>query len=221
VYTCLFGGYERLLEQPVATSSEVDFVCFADDSSLTSRTWEIRVVPSVLPRDPRRSSRHPKICGHRYLGEYDSSIYIDNSVLLKQPPEAIFAAFLPGSALMGLFGHSFRDTLEDEFTAVVSNGRESPDICAKQRGDYLLAHPELLRMKPVIGGVLLRRHLHPQVIDVMETWWDHVSRYSARDQLSILVALKEFEAECEIHTLDVKDNRFWRWPASSRRQSAV
>lgn len=44
VYTVLFGGYEDLLEQPVATQSEVDFICFVDNAGVRSRTWRLHVV---------------------------------------------------------------------------------------------------------------------------------------------------------------------------------
>ena len=49
----------------------------------------------MLPYDPARSQRHLKIRADRFLPEYDVSLYIDNSVLLRLPPERLIATLLP------------------------------------------------------------------------------------------------------------------------------
>src|ERR1700712_2653389 len=82
VYTALVGGYEELLEQPLARSSTVDFVCFTDDDSLRSEDWEVRRVEPALAADRIRSSRTLKIAGHPSLSDYDESLWIDNRVQL-------------------------------------------------------------------------------------------------------------------------------------------
>src|SRR5665648_201576 len=80
VYTCLFGHSEDLFEQPHASNSAVDFVCFTDRTDLTSQTWQIRTVPP-LGVGPARESRRPKLMPHLFLSEYDQSCYIDATVL--------------------------------------------------------------------------------------------------------------------------------------------
>ncbi len=79
VYTCIMGGYEALMEQPVAADSGTDFVCITDDPTLRSEKWQIRTVESALPMDSARSSRAPKILAHRFLPDYDESLYVDNT----------------------------------------------------------------------------------------------------------------------------------------------
>jgi Glycosyltransferase len=89
VYTALFGAHEKLLEQGVAWSSSARFICFTDDASLTSSTWEIVHVEPLFPADPRRSQRDIKIRGHQLLHESDVWMYIDNTVRLTAPPEKL------------------------------------------------------------------------------------------------------------------------------------
>ena len=126
VYTALFGRYEDLLAQPIAAESELDFICFTDDPELSSDSWRIELVEPPLRSDPARSSRYPKICAHRFLDGYDTSLYIDNSVLLTRAPEEIVEMLLPDrGAAFGAAAHSFRETVEDEFVAVMDAGLDA------------------------------------------------------------------------------------------------
>ena len=90
VYTVLIENYESLNEQPVVENSQVDFICFTDNPQLTSSSWKIVHVRPVLPLDSARSSRFLKMRPDHILGDYESSIYIDNSVVLKARPEDIY-----------------------------------------------------------------------------------------------------------------------------------
>lgn len=218
VYTCLFGGYEEILEQPQASSSSLDFICFTDDPGLESETWRVEVVTGQIPGDPQRSSRYPKVFPHEFLEGYGVSMYIDNAVLLRKPPEETIAALLPRGEVMGVVAHSFRETLEDEFAEVVKLGYDDPEVVMKQLEVYKEAHLNVLAMKPLIGGVLIREHFDPRVIDTMTVWWEHLISYSRRDQLSFSVAIEESGLEPTVNQIDIRDNDFWEWPASKGRK---
>jgi len=218
VFTALFGGYEDLLEQPTAATSTLDFICFTDDPELQSETWRAVLVDPVFPADPVRSSRYPKICSHYFLHNYERSLYIDNAVLLHRPPEDLMEELLPEEAAMGAVSHSFRETLEDEFAAVLEAGFDTREVCLEQLRHYRRTRPDILGLRPIAGGILARRHRRPDVIDAMNRWWYHVLRYSRRDQLSLLVALAESSVDPVVAELDLHHNSFFRWPASTNRK---
>jgi hypothetical protein len=111
------------------------------------------------------------------------------------------------------FFHSFRNSVEDEFMAVINHGRDNASVCRQQLAIYRLQHPDILGLKPVIGGILIRRHMRENVIAAMQTWWSHVTSHSHRDQLSLRVALKELEGVTAIGEIDIRDNLYWTWPA--------
>src|SRR5690242_20038091 len=90
VFTSLLGNYEKLNDQPVASGSNIDFICFTDDRSLSSKTWKIVFIDPIFERDPVRSQRVIKLSPHDYCADYDASLYIDNSVILTAKPEDIF-----------------------------------------------------------------------------------------------------------------------------------
>src|SRR5271163_3399282 len=103
---------------------------------MTSPGWDVRHVPGALPGDDVRSGRRMKILCHEYLADYDESLYLDNTVVLKVPPETLFEALLPPEAPMALLHHSFRGPVRDEFSAVIEQGRDARWVCEEQLATY-------------------------------------------------------------------------------------
>lgn len=189
VYTALMGGYEELNEQPVATSSALPFLCFTDDPTLTSDTWEIVLVEPALPADPSRSSRLVKLIPvHPRLEGCDETLWIDNSVILQVPPEQLLDEWLDGADL-AIPQHSYRERVIDEFDAVVSAALDDPSRVYEQLHHYLDMAPHVLE-QPVLWNALIARRHTPEVLAFGEVWWRHVLRYSRRDQLSVRMALE-------------------------------
>ncbi|MCU1657360.1 MAG: hypothetical protein JWO57_2016 [Pseudonocardiales bacterium] len=218
VYTVLMGRYETLLEQHIAGNRGVDLVCFTDDPTAVSTTWKIRYVERAFALDPNRSSRRPKILAHEYLADYDESLYIDNSTLLLTDPDSAFDTLLPPDAAFALLRHSFRDTLADEFTAVVDERRDAAWTCEEQREHYERTHPSVLAASALWGGLLLRRHHDPAVREAMQVWWEHVLRFSRRDQLSLPVALDTAALKPLVHELDNHTSSFHEWPRGAAQR---
>ena len=220
VYTVLTGGYEEIVEQPMATASGVPFLCFTDNRDLVSSTWQFRAFEPPLPADPARSSREPKIRPHRHLAEFDTSLYIDNSVLLTASPREIVATLLPDDAVMGLIAHSDRHRLADEFDAVTEYRFDSRDRVGEQRAHYLSYDASSLELPVWWGAVLARRHHDPAVVHAMELWWMHVLRYSRRDQLSLPVVLTRSGLPVAVMPADNRAGPFHRWPVAPHRDRA-
>ena len=216
VYTVLTKGFEDLLDQPVAEQSNVDFICFSDDPSIISNTWMIRPLDLMFTPDPARSSRLAKLCAHRVLPEYDISLYIDNSVRLRRVPEAIVDELLPADVGFAALSHPYRDSIEDDLKAI-GHKVEAPWVLEEQIVHYRIAHPETLKLRPITGGFLIRRHNRPDVIQAMERWFNHVLRYSRRDQLSAQVAFHEVGFVPHIIDLDIRDNGYCTWPIRANR----
>ena len=174
VFTVLFGGHEDLLEQPTAGTSTVDFIYFTDEAELQSETWRVIHVEPVLPADTVRSSRFPKICPHYFLHDYERSLYIDNAVLLHRPPEDLMERVDPGRhGRWVLYPTAFRKTLEDEFAAVLEAGFDTREVCLEQLRHYRHTRTDILRLRPIAGGILARRHRRPDIIDAMNRAIEH------------------------------------------------
>src|SRR6185369_12298605 len=89
VYTCLFGDYERFNDFEYEPSSDIDFVLFTDDAEIVSQHWKTIVMPRGM-LDAGRAVREIKTQPHRFLADYDWSLFIDNTVRLKVSPQEIF-----------------------------------------------------------------------------------------------------------------------------------
>jgi hypothetical protein len=217
LYTVLLGGYEELTEQPVAHGSGFDFVCLTDDPTLESDTWTVRLVQPRFADDATRSQRLLKIRAHATVPDYAVSVYVDNSILLRQPPELLVAELLPDDVGLAVMAHGFRATVADEFAEVVALGLDAHDRCAEQEHHYRARDPESLDLRPLKAGLLLRRHHQPLVVAAMESWAAHVLRYSRRDQLSFWFCLREAGLAPLVHELDNFESPYHRWPVSVGR----
>ena len=209
VYTALFGAHEKLLEQNVATSSSARFICFTDDLSLTSSTWEIVRVEPLFPADPRRSQRDIKIRGHQLLHESDVWMYIDNTVRLKTPPEKVVEAWL-GHADWAAINQP-QENLWDEFEKNVELSKDVDSRLDEQLSDYATHHKGGLDSRPVWNGFFVRRN-NNTVATFAELWFAHVCRYAARDQLSMMVALEQRPLSLQRIDAGIRNSEWHDWP---------
>ena len=217
IFTALFGGYETLNEQPsVLFDGSVEAICFTDDPSLTSDSWDVRVIEPMLPFDLVRSQRAVKILGHPDLDEFDRSLYIDNSVVLRRPPSEILDAWLAdGDLAMPL--HSYGGRLIDEFEAVVALNYDESSRVYEQLLDYNRWFPDALLSTPHWNGFFARRPT-PEVQRFSEEWFRHVLRYSRRDQLSGNVALYIVGAQVTDIKIDNFGSELHEWPVMTDRK---
>lgn len=82
IYTTLLGGYDFLREPSVITP-ECDYICFTDDPTLKSDVWQFVDVSGDKGSLPQNKwNRKYKVLAHRYLSEYDASLYVDSNVRL-------------------------------------------------------------------------------------------------------------------------------------------
>lgn len=191
VYTCITGGYDNVLEPSVVTPG-VDYICFTDDASLKSKVWKFRPIPEeLLSFSKVKQQRAVKIMPHRYLPEYDISIWVDGAVIvkgnikdyLKTLDTKQFSVFIPE--------HPARKCIYAEKDACVR--------IKKIKGDEItLADKQMRRYKDegfpanfglVQSNIVVRRHNAAYSKELMEKWWSELRDYSHRDQLSFNYAL--------------------------------
>lgn len=216
VYSTLFGGYESLNEAHVQQPG-VDMICFTDDAALTSEVWEVVVVDPAFPLDTVRSQRLIKILGHERLRGYTETLYVDNSVTLKVPATELIGEWL-ADADIAIPLHSYRDTVADEFAAVVRHSLDELPRIIEQFDHYALSGIPIDRLKPYWTGLIARRP-NPEIEAACREWALHVMRYSRRDQLSCR-ASGFGEDGPKVHEIAVDNfsSDFHLWPEDVGRQ---
>jgi alkaline ceramidase TOD1/glycosyltransferase MUCI70-like protein len=211
VYTCLFGYSERFNDFSYADAEDIDFICFTDDAQLSSSFWQMRFVPSGL-LDPARQAKRFKTSPHRFLPDYDWSLYIDNIVRLKASPRQIFDQYLAGATSPYVcFRHHARDCVYAEADEVIRLKFDDPARVQAQMDLYRRlgypAHNGLAK-----GAFILRRHEDPILQPVMERWFEQILCHSKRDQLSLNPVMWKFRFEPSYLPLKFFDFDLLDWP---------
>ena len=209
VYTALFGSYEALVEQPMAADSAVKFVCFTDDETLESDSWEVRLLRPTVPWDSTRMARKSKILGYREFEEAEATLWIDNRVILREPPEVVVNSLL-AEADIAMPLHDHRSSVADEFTAVLRAGFDEPHRVREQLHFISAVMPVVLHEVPLWTAIVARRRT-PEVDRAMDTWWDLVMRHSRRDQLSANYAVRDADVRINKFSLPNVESHMHTW----------
>lgn len=191
VYTCITGGYDNLME-PVVINPGVDYICFADNPGMKSKNWKIVPIPEELKGlSEVKQQRGVKILAHRYLSDYDISVWVDGAVqvrgnvkeYLKSLDFNNFSVFIPE--------HPVRKCIYTEKDACIKAKKikgEGIELAEKQMKRYREENfPSNYGL--VQTNVMVRRHNDPYSKELMEKWWEELKNYSHRDQLSFNYAL--------------------------------
>ena len=195
IYTSIFGNYDKLHHQEYIPEG-YDLIVFTD-SNLKSNQWEVRKDLSLYEDNVRNAKRF-KILPHRFLKEYEISVYIDGNYIIKNDINVLVERFLSNNNA-AFYDHNQQPTYDkrnciyQEAQAIkylydINNGsnkkpKDNLDTIFKQISKYKNEdYPEQNGL--INGGIILRRHNEKDCIKTMEDWWTEIKYNSRRDQLS-------------------------------------
>lgn len=220
VYTCITGGYDEL-RKPVKTEG-VDFICFTDDMNMASNGWTLRPMPDGLDGlTTAKKQRMVKILPHKYLPEYDISIYVDGSFDVKANVKEFLNDIIYTGYSIFIPTHPSRDCIYKECEVVKKIKKDTTDLPDKQMKKYREeGFPE--RFGLTQNNVIVRWHNNEDCIEVMEVWADQIRNFSHRDQLSFFYALWKTKATC-FKALDKKtcDSKYFHWNTRHGKKKTV
>ncbi len=215
VYTAIFGNKDRLVD-PQVTPRNVDFVCFTDQD-LSSAVWRVHKIEPEFS-DSRLQAKMFKVLPHKFLPDYDISIWVDGNVLIRGDVNKLIDKYLRDHDI-AFFDHrnlqpDARGCIYEEAKALLEMAgkgkvKDDPRIIQQQIDDYSAqGYPKNNGL--IVGGVILRRHNLPQVIEVMEKWWQEINKYSIRDQLSFNFVAWQNKIDFGYIDGDMRDNEFFK-----------
>jgi len=188
IYTVITGGYDNLIEQPSVKG--YDFVCFTDNPNLKSITWQIRPLPEGLEGlTSVKQQRNIKILAHKYLPEYDFSIYIDGNVqIIGDVNKFVKENCAKSKGYIFIGKHPDRDCIYEEAKACIYAKKDDSHLMADQVIAY---HKEGMPLHYGLtqNCIILRYHNNENCKRLMELWWNEVKEKSHRDQLSLYYCL--------------------------------
>ena len=196
IYTAIFGDYDNLVE-PYHQQKDFDFICFTDNKDLQTPPDSVWTVKYVKPlySDSTRNARKYKLLPHRFLSEYDVSIWMDGNQHIVGDFYELTDKYLSNKDL-ACYDHEQckldpRGCVYQEAQAILwlgnndpnKNFKDDPQIIVNQVNKYQEeGYPQ--NNKLIVSGVLLRKHNEPLVVETMELWWEELKYNSKRDQLS-------------------------------------
>ena len=181
LYTTIFGGYDDITTPKLPR--DWDWKCFTEKNSIP------------LYSDNTRNAKKFKILPHRYLQDYEYSIFIDGNMYVVGNVDELIEKYLNDSNI-AFFDHNKnimdpRDCIYDEYNAIINLGKNDPN--QNYKDDPQTMYDQVKRYQDegypshnglITGMVILRRHNEKDCIRVMEDWWTEIKYGSKRDQLS-------------------------------------
>jgi len=181
VYTSVFGNYDDVVEPKLPEGW--DWKCFSEENSIPLYT------------DNTRNAKKFKVLPHRYLQNYEYSIFIDGNMYVVGNVDELIEKYLSDSNI-AFFDHNKnrmdpRDCIYDEYNAIMNLGKNDPNQNFKDNPQVM--YDQVKRYQDegypshnglITGMVILRRHNEKDCIRVMEDWWTEIKYGSKRDQLS-------------------------------------
>lgn len=188
VYTCITGNYDNLIE-PGYVSEDFDYICFTDNINLKSNVWKILPIPEDLLSLPKvKQQRNIKINTHKYLKEYDISIWVDSSVKLSDNINNVLKTLDFSKYNIFITTHPQRDCIYKEGEACIKLKKDTKESIETELNAFKISGmPENYGLLET--NVIIKMHNDHDCITLMELWAALLNKYSHRDQISLPYAL--------------------------------
>lgn len=183
VYTCITNNYDKLMD-PEIYSRNIDYICFTDNLHIKSKFWKIMPIPYDLRYlSLVKQQRILKICPHRYLPEYNTSVWIDGNIKICRNINDFIMQYDLNKIPLYVRIHPGRNCIYKEALVIVEKEKENADVVQKQITKYKNdGYPENAGLAET--GILLRQHNNKKCILLDNAWAEEILKHSHRDQLS-------------------------------------
>ena len=183
IYTCITGGYDTLIE-PNFVNNDFDYICFSDNTELTSDVWIVKQLPKETEGLSQvKKQRYVKINAHKLLKDYDISIWVDGNVSINNDLNDLLNNTLVDDCSVYVPQHPQRNCIYDEAFAVTALKKDKCEIVNPQMERYKEeGFPKNYGL--LQSNIMIRKHNNDDCIRLMETWFEQLKNGSHRDQLS-------------------------------------
>ena len=189
VITSKIGDREPgILKEQLIKFNNVDYHAFVDEF-FESETWTLHRginFSSDLKFKDRRNAKIYKILPFLFLPDYDYYIWMDSTHDLVLNPHEIINDL---NNDISVFMHPERDCIFDEFEAVRNARYDYNDLIDKQMYDYKSkGYPEKNGLYELPCFIIKNTE---KVREIFLCWWEHICKYTSRDQVSFPYVLWE------------------------------
>lgn len=180
VYTAVFGNYDHV--SGVNPEWDCDFVCFTDNAGFISPGWRV-VIVKLNDETPAQANRRYKILAHKYLSNYEQSLYVDGNVRIISDPSPLFKKYLENNVI-AIPKHQERNCAYAEARLCIERGIVDKTTTENQMKGYL-SDGFPVEHGLTENGIILRKNCDESVVTIMTEWWGEYCAGGKRDQLSL------------------------------------
>lgn len=187
VYTIILGRYDK--PKRFSKQKGYDYFLFTDDNSIErykNSNWTLLKVPDEVKNlnvSTVKMQRFLKLHPHLYFPNYELSIYIDGTIIIKGNLDEFLLRILTPKFYFYTFEHPERNSIFQEIKAVVQLKKEKRSLAEIVYKKYVEEkYPNNNGL--IESFLLIRKHNDKQCINIMNKWYSEIKNYSHRDQLS-------------------------------------
>ena len=206
IYTAFTGDYDTLKE-PEVIDENCDYICFTDNPNLESDTWKI-IQMDETTLDNNRKAKQYKLLPHKYLKDYKYSFWLDGTFRIKGSIREYIYKNIKADSPMLCVVHTERDCVYDEYDASKIIPRY-PRAVMEEQINYYKKQGFPKKYGLGVMGAIFRKHNDPDVIQVMEDWWDENIRFTNQDQLSFAYVCWKNDLHPSVSLIYYWDNEYW------------
>lgn len=182
LYTAIFGDCDTLVV-PKWIDKHIDYVCFTDRPQNDYGLWQIRPSP-YYHTDPVRIARYIKTHPHQLFPYHEIAIWTDANVVLCGDVQRYIKILNDEQVHLGLIPHPLRDCFYQEAAACKLHQKDNPAIIDAQANFY--KENGLKEQEGLFEtNFMIIRLADSKVAAMFHLWWQHIQRFSRRDQLAL------------------------------------
>lgn len=174
IYTVITNNYD--VPKPIKPEPNYDYIMFTDDDSLKVDGWEMRYT-----KEPQRKI---KLLPHIFLPDYEATLYMDGNISPRNGLTRFITSYASSFITMK---HPIRNCFIKEHYECIRLNKAGDNLIREQ-----LAYNITLGLQPEQGmyqtGVIYRRN-EKEVNEFCDIWYEELSKFTHRDQLSIMTAV--------------------------------
>lgn len=173
------------LHEPKNIFDDVDYHAFVDEISEKKTVWkQHKITHSTFDKkyEGRRLAKIYKVVPNLFLPNYDYYIWIDSTHDIVVHPKKIIDEFMKDSEI-GLFVHPQRNCVYQESEELIKINYDSKNLIMGLF-DFLKSenYPENNGLYEL--SVIIRKNTH-NITNMNIMWWELISKFSSRDQISL------------------------------------
>lgn len=204
IYTAVLGDYDEL-KNPLYVDKKIDYVCFTNNTELTSDIWHM-VNIDVADGEYRRYARKLKMSPHILFPQYETSIWVDAKFLIKADLRSYIEKYQKNKPIL-CFPHFERNCIYEEGKACIKSGRGKKEAIERQLEQYYKqGYPSEAGLYET--GCLVRKHNNLVCQRIMNDWDLELKKYSLRDQISFPYVCWKNEFLPDICDLNILENEW-------------